>query len=78
MSHTATDYRTLADGSIDYAHYDRHARAIRSGDARKACRLAATALFLSWPRSMVRLARGACSAALSVVISPGRYAPHTP
>lgn len=44
MTDQTPDYRTLSDGSIDLAHYDRKARALRSRDAFKACRLFARAL----------------------------------
>lgn len=30
---TQSEYNTIANGSIDYAHYDRRARKIRSQDA---------------------------------------------
>lgn len=33
MTGHSTDYRTLNDGSIDLAFYDKRARAIRSNDA---------------------------------------------
>lgn len=34
MTHSA-NYKTLPGGSIDYAHYDRKARAIRSADTHR-------------------------------------------
>lgn len=51
------DYKTLADGSIDYAHYDRVCRQIRSRDAFAACRLVTTTF-----KGTVRLALGVLTA----------------
>ena len=41
---TQNDYKTLPDGSIDYAHYATEARAIRSADAHAFLRNAANAI----------------------------------
>lgn len=39
MSEQTSQYRTLENGAIDLAYYDRRARQIRSADAFSACRL---------------------------------------
>lgn len=39
MSEQTSQYRTLQNGAIDLAYYDRRARQIRSTDAFSACRL---------------------------------------
>lgn len=39
MTEQTSTYRTLENGAIDLAYYDRRARQIRSADAFSACRL---------------------------------------
>ncbi|WP_421983654.1 hypothetical protein [Roseibium sp.] len=39
MTEQTSPYRTLENGAIDLAYYDRRARQIRSADAFSACRL---------------------------------------
>ncbi|WP_305984162.1 hypothetical protein [Roseibium sp. MMSF_3544] len=48
MTPEEIDIRRLEDGSIDFAFYDRRARAIRSDEAYKAVALVATAVRTAW------------------------------
>lgn len=78
MTLTSHDHKTLADGSIDYAHYDSKARALRSDDFRQACRQIAATLFHRLPRGLVTSAKCAWSAAASSIIDPRKARSEAP